>query len=930
MKLTNFRITLTNRSPTGSTPNRCRYRPRLELLEGRLAPATFTVLNTNDAGADSLRAAVLGANVTPGADTINFNIPGAGVKTISLSSALPDLTGPVTIAGNTQPAFAGVPLIELNGTGAGIGANGLVMKAAGSTVRSLVINNFKGNGILAFGSAGVVEGCFIGTNSAGTAALPNQFHGVLISGAAVGVRIGDATAAARNVISGNGLSGVAILGALTKSNKVLGNFIGTDVTGTLDRGNGSDGIFIGGSKNNLIGGAVAKARNVISGNGADGVEISGAGTTGNKIQGNYIGLNAGGNSTLGNSRDGIHVAAGAKTNVIGGTVSGARNIISTNTGSGVTLTDVGTSNNLVQGNAFGTNDVGFNLALGNGIGVLIAAGATNNVIGGTVTGAGNSIASSTTAGVRITGVGTTANLLQGNIIGLRLDGSGKRSNNIGVDIAAGATGNVVGGVKTGARNVISGNANSGVRIGGAGTAGNFVQGNFIGTGLTGIEPALGNGIGVLIFNDTTNNTVGGIVAAARNIISGNTVDGIQIADTDTIGNKVQGNFIGTDVTGTLDLGNLTTGVNIISGAANNTVGGTVAGARNIIAGNNDDGVRISGSGTTGNQVQGNYIGTNAVGTAAVGNGNAGVSISSSASANTIGGILAAARNVISGNNVGVSISSDANNVQGNFVGTNAAGTGDLGNITEGVLLDSGANNTIGGLTAAARNIISGNDRFGVLISASATTGNQVQGNFIGLAVNGTTALGNTSHGVFINNAAHNNSIGGTVIGAGNRIANNGGDGVLIGSDTGFTTAAGVGNSVLGNAIFSNAGQAIDLGANDGPSANDSNDPDSGPNDLLNTPVLTKAILSANSLLIMGSINTLTNKVLRIEFFARPASGLGQTFLGFQTITMGSSNTASFTPVLTVSTSALKGQTLTATITDELGNTSEFALGVTIE
>ena len=166
-------------------------------------------------------------------------------------------------------------------------------------------------------------------------------------------------------------------------------------------------------------------------------------------------------------------------------------------------------------------------------------------------------------------------------------------------------------------------------------------------------------------------------------------------------------------------------------------------------------------------------------------------------------------------------------------------------------------------------------------------------------------------------------------GAGNRIANNGGDGVLIGSDTGFATAAGVGNSVLGNFIYSNAGQAIDLGANDGATANDVNDPDTGPNDLLNTPVLTNAYLNANSLLILGSINTLTNKVLRIEFFASPASGLGQTFLGFQTITMGSSNNASFTTVLTVPTTVLKGQTLTATITDELGNTSEFALAVTI-
>ena len=109
-----------------------------------------------------------------------------------------------------------------------------------------------------------------------------------------------------------------------------------------------------------------------------------------------------------------------------------------------------------------------------------------------------------------------------------------------------------------------------------------------------------------------------------------------ISDTGTTGNKVQGNFIGTDVTGTLDLGNVVNGV-IIERRRDNTVGGTVAGARNVISGNTNDGVHINGAGASGNNVLGNFIGTSAVGTAAVGNGNIGVFISSSAVANTVGG-----------------------------------------------------------------------------------------------------------------------------------------------------------------------------------------------------------------------------------------------------------------------------------------------------
>src|SRR5262245_50027954 len=123
-----------------------RRRPTLEALEGRLAPATFTVTNTNDAGAGSLRAAILAANASPGADVIAFHV-GTGAQTISPATALPACTGPVSILGNTQPGFAGTPLIQLSGATAGSGANGLVLRGNGSVVRGLVINRFAASGV---------------------------------------------------------------------------------------------------------------------------------------------------------------------------------------------------------------------------------------------------------------------------------------------------------------------------------------------------------------------------------------------------------------------------------------------------------------------------------------------------------------------------------------------------------------------------------------------------------------------------------------------------------------------------------------------------------------------------------------------------------------------------------------------------------------
>ena len=323
-----------------SSPTRCPLRPLLvEALEDRLAPATFTVTNTNDSGAGSLRASIASANAAAGADTIAFNI-GSGLQNIDILSALPAIAGKLTIDGTTQPGFATTPIIELNGSAAGASINGLVLNASGSVIRGLVINRFEGDAIRIRANNCRVEGCFIGTDPTGLAAPGNGRHGVFITGGVSGNVVGGTAVGTGNLISGNGTilvngipfaSGVRISGVGTTGNKVQGNFIGTDLTTAVDLGNALDGVLItGGASGNLIGGATPGAGNVISGNGevlGNDLRISGVGTLGNKVQGNFIGTDKSGTAAL-PSGHGLRIERGATGNVVGGTTTGARNVIS--------------------------------------------------------------------------------------------------------------------------------------------------------------------------------------------------------------------------------------------------------------------------------------------------------------------------------------------------------------------------------------------------------------------------------------------------------------------------------------------------------------------------------------------------------------------------------------------------------------------------
>src|SRR5262245_34428268 len=273
-----------------------RRRPMLELLEDRCLPSTFTVVNVNDSGAGSLRQAIVDANNAAGADTIQFNIPGAGVHTITPASGsqLPFITDPVTIDGYTQPGSSAntngpgqadnaVLLIEIQHP-VDLGSNGLVLldSADGSTIRGLVINKGFSRGIIVDASDVHIEGCFIGVDPTGTTALGNGIgiffdFGVDTSNGVVGGTTPDK----RNLISGNN-SNIFIQGGT--HHLIQGNLIGTNATGLVGL-SGGNGISIQGSNNNLIGGSTVAARNVIN---SDSTAISSGGSTGNMIQGNFI------------------------------------------------------------------------------------------------------------------------------------------------------------------------------------------------------------------------------------------------------------------------------------------------------------------------------------------------------------------------------------------------------------------------------------------------------------------------------------------------------------------------------------------------------------------------------------------------------------------------------------------------------------------
>ena len=745
------------------------------LYDPPAVPLTNIVTTTADVGPGSLRAAMYYVTDHPGA-TVKFNIPTSdpgysnGVFNIHLTGYLPPLvTNGMVIDGSTQPGFTSKPLIVVDGSQiipeTFTPTSGLLIYSASNQVKNVSFQGFNWNGLtLEYADAtnNTIAGCWLGLDSSGSNAAPNAYQGILIDQGASRNTIGGTNALARNVISGNSQYGLWISDTNTTGNVVLGNYIGTDATGSFAVSNafGGIGLFTN-SAGQVIGGTNALARNVISGNVSAGIWLSGAGVSNNVVENNFIGLNAAGTAAIPNTFAGIYVVNGASSNAI-------------------------------------------------------------------------------------------------------------------------------------LNNVISGNYSEGLRLSDPGTSANLVQGNFIGTDATGTTPVPNGFLGLSIYTGATNNTVGGTSGTARNVISGNYSEGLRIQGLGVSWNLVEGNFIGTDASGTSAVPNGWTGLTIFSGATSNTIGGTSPGARNILSGNSSYGLVVSDPGTSENLIQGNYFGLAASGTAPLPN-YTGVLITSSATNNTLGGASATARNVISGNNgsgIEISYSAAANFIQGNYLGTDPTGANALANGGEGIYLHDGASgNFIGGAAAGAGNVISANTYRGIYAYGTNTSYNLIQGNFIGTAANGTSALGNNWDGVVFFDGASSNVVGLSTggSGAGNTIAFNGFTGVYVGSDN---TNLSIGNTIRGNTIFSNNCIGINLagGTEDsyGVTANHPGGAVPGPNHLQNYPIITNAVANGTSTTISGTLNSSASRLFLIDVYRNPAPdpsghGQGQVYVGSATV-----------------------------------------------
>jgi hypothetical protein len=787
----------------GSAASWSRLMAAWVLLGALAAPraATFVVINPNDGGEGSLRWALTNANATPGFDNITFSLSsGPPPYLISLATALPAVIDPVSIDGTTQPGYSNKPVVVLDGL-ALLGANGLTLSVGGNTVRGLVLQNFPRYGIEATAAAAgtnTIQGCFIGTDATGTMARTNLFGGIHL-GLASDNRIGGTNTNDGNVISGNGNDGIWIDGQPTAArNVIVGNWIGTTWGGTASLGNAKQGIRITTGQGNVVGGPSAAERNVISGNGENGVSIEGPSATNNVIQGNYIGLNGSGLGAIPNKQYGLRLLNGARLNQVGGTDPGAGNVISGNLKSGVDLSS-GAQNNFIQGNFIGPAGSGTNAIPNGELGVAMSA-ATNNLIGGTAPGARNVISGNSQSGIYLVGPTTRSNRIEGNYIGVDAAGSNRLGNAFAGVWIANAPLNFIGSSVSGGGNVISGNGFHGIYLQGSGATSNCVYGNFIGTDSTG----------------------------ARAVWSATVYHGVAV-------DAAPANWIGSDAAG------------------------------------------------SGNLISGNYVG---------------VFVQGMGSSNCV--------------------------IQQNLIGPDVSGMFVVGNTREGVVGESTLNLKIGGGNTSDGNVISGNGdtiNFRSAIYLTNAMATVIQGNKIGVKADGVSALGNKAHNIDLERAT-NTVIGGQGPAAWNVIAN-----ALDPQRSGIRIRSGFGNLILGNSIYANGRLGITFnGASPTPN-DGACDSDLGPNGLQNYPVITNAVSDGSTTAIKGYLMTASGQTCLLQFYATPTvnpSGYweGKLWLGSASLPMNGTCTNAF--AATLSSGVPAGWRITATATDAANNTSEFS------
>ena len=906
--------------------------------------ATFTVTNTNDAGAGSLRQAIIDANAAPGADTITFNIAGGGVKTITLASALPQLTGQVNLDASTQGGYAGSPLIRIDGASAGAGADGLNLSgtAGNSTLRGIMITRFAHDGIVVQSGADnvTIAGNWIGTTGTGSSGVGNTNSG--IESFSNGTRIGGTGAFDGNVITNSGNDGVSLAGSGVSGYVVQGNIIGLDPDGATGGGNSDVGLAILSGTGNTIGGTSAAARNLISKN-YEGIEINSAN---NVVQGNYIGTDTSGTLNRGNRLgDGIQIQGTANNTIVGGAAAGAGNLIAYNALSGVAIL-AGTGHQVLGNTIFLNANLGIDLG---------TAGITANDAGDGDSGANGlqnfpvlTSANSNSAGTTIVGtLNSNANTtlrveLFANRPSLADASNGEAERYLGfITVTTNGAGNAT--INTTLANVW---VNSGDRI--TATASVDLGGGNYGSSSEFAANVAATSTGIIVV-DTTSDVVDGTttsitnlgnargadgrislreaIAAANNTANGGSADrivfNIPLTDANHVyyrDNAAAGTFSAPVSTTLADASIADFDADYVSGTARSWYRITL-GASDL---NVTEAVVIDASTQAGYNAAMAPIVEIKANAVSVADPNA---ISLTNGASTIRGLVI---NGAGDNGIEVDVGAGGSVIVGNYLGTDVSGTKALGNSTGGTwgaIAVKSNNVVVGGATAADRNLISGNAGHGIEIYSSAS-GAVVQGNYIGTSVTGSGALGNAFAGIYFRNSPTGNTIGGTGANQGNVIANNGSDGIRLAADT------GTGNRLLGNSIYANAGLGIDLAAN-GVSANDAGDADGGANNLQNFPVLASAaLLGGGQVRLDGTLNSAASSTFRIEFFASTGAdasgyGEGQRYLGFADVTTDAAGNATISATLSASVTAGEFVSATATRVNAgvFTDTSEFAANV---
>lgn len=818
--------------------------------------AVFTVTTAadeddGDCGAScSLREAIDASNSTTGTNAINFNIGGGGsvvIRPASPLGGLPQIEHTVTLDGTSQPGFAGQPLIEIRGDLSGSGANGFSVNAPNVVIRGFVINQFDSI-VTTEGDNGIDPGF---GQIGGTGIAVYNFEG----------------------------------DTYTQFCIIEGNYLGTDSTGTQDRGNDQAGLLIYDSDNNTVGGSTAAARNVLSGNG-DGENINsqivGLGLRVidgriNLIYGNYIGTSATGLTGVGNST-GLGISG--MNNQIGSDQPNTGNLISGNTHRRFSNFDP-------QG------------CFGNGI--------------------GESSLISLSTGEWV----TANNLYKANRVGLTANGNAPLSNcRVGL-FTSPRNSATIGSVIESGRNTISGNTDGGLYCTTAprGQGDLLVQKNLGPTIPEGFCRIIGNNVGtdvtgnfsipndhrrgdqivsyngaLVVINTETLSTIGGISGTSANsctgncnLVSGNGLPGVYDAVpgivTYGLGTvSIYRNFVGTNKSGTTSVSNYT-GIQVgvfggIPGGGNTNIGGlqtgtTTSSLGNLVSGNRREAIGIfdqSPDVLAIAQIRGNLIGTNASGLNAIPNCNTSTA-------------------------------------------QNPCATVGIGG-TEVVI--------IGGANPLEGNIISGNNGTGIVFSGEVLT-TPTRNNFIGVNKNG-QPLGNTRDGIELRGTYD-------YIGeenAGNIIANNGRNGIFA-----VDQAGTFGNRIKYNSIYNNGALGIDLSADttpprdpDGVTPNDCGDVDTGPNGLQNYPLLTSAQFNGDGTVTLGgAFASLPSTAYTLDFYSNTTAdpsgfGEGETYIGSASVTTDEGGIASF---LWTSTGTVASNLfISGTASDIDGNTSEFS------